>query len=215
MKVMKVVTKPTPVTSKEDITNEKKPFNIDWNFIRELEGFSLVGYIPAEEKETSSANSNRVKSGVTICAGFDLGQHNWTYLREELNLPNEIAVKLIPYMGIVGKEAKWLLSEQPLRLTRPEAELVDERVKQDKALAVAKMYGEDEFYKLPSEAQTVVMAVAFQYGNLPKRTPKFWKLCKAKEWLEVVLELEDFGDSYNTRRNKEAQLLLTAVTDMC
>lgn len=60
--------------------------------------------------------------------------------------------------------------------------------------------GAGEFYKLPTEAQTVIASVAFQYGNLATSAPKFWAEATSKDWSGAISELRDFGDVYNTRR---------------
>ena len=64
-----------------------------------------------------------------------------------------------------------------------------------------------DFQDLPSNKQTVLASVAFQYGDLPKKTPKFWKYATSDDWDSVKRELNDFKDDYPTRRRKEAKLL--------
>ena len=75
--------------------------NIDWNFIKTLEGNNLVGKVPDAEGS---------KSGVTIASGFDLGARN---LADLSGLPEEIINNLKPFLGFKGAEAeeiagKWL-----------------------------------------------------------------------------------------------------------
>jgi hypothetical protein len=57
------------------------------------------------------------------------------------------------------------------------------------------------------ECQTVVASVAFQYGDLSLRTPNFWQQVTTENWQAALANLQDFGDKYPTRRNKEADLL--------
>ena len=58
----------------------------------------------------------------------------------------------------------------------------------------------------------VVSSVGFQYGsNLAKATPRFWDAVTNGRWQDAVDELRNFGDSYSTRRNKEADLLQKAI----
>ena len=65
-----------------------------------------------------------------------------------------------------------------------------------------------KFSNLPSEIQTVIASVTFQYGiNLNLRAPKFWKAVTAQDWNKTLSILRNFGDKYGTRRNKEANLL--------
>jgi hypothetical protein len=49
--------------------------------------------------------------------------------------------------------------------------------------------------------------VAFQYGDLARRTPNFWRQVTEKKWADVIANLRNFGDHYATRRNVEADLL--------
>ena len=69
---------------------------IDFGFIKELEGFRLTGYVPKEKgKELGT-------SGVTIASGFDLGAHN---INDLAGLPEDLIQKFSPYLGLKGKEA--------------------------------------------------------------------------------------------------------------
>jgi hypothetical protein len=73
------------------------------------------------------------------------------------------------------------------------------------------MYNADskiDFCDLTKGVQTVIMSVAFQYGYLPNRTPKFWNAVVNQDWVKAVWHLENFGDVYKRRRLKEAKLLL-------
>ena len=67
--------------------SKRKP-NIDWDFIRQLEGFELTGYVPKD----MDAN-DRVPSGVTIVGGFDLGQHSVEDL-VAMQVPDTLLLKL-------------------------------------------------------------------------------------------------------------------------
>ena len=49
--------------------------------------------------------------------------------------------------------------------------------------------------------------MAFQYGDLKTKTPKFYKLALAGDWQGVYNVLMDFEDNYPTRREKEAAYL--------
>ena len=63
------------------------------------------------------------------------------------------------------------------------------------------------FESLPSNKQTAIASVAFQYGDLAKKTPNFWQYATSGNWDSVKRELNDFKDKYPTRRKKEAALL--------
>lgn len=188
-----------------------KDFDIAWKFIQLLEGFELKGYIPVEEK----GKKNKVKSGVTIASGFDLGQHNPEYLNrfltsKETPLSPETIDKLMPYMSYTGAVAKRKLKANPLTITKVEALEINKAVKRDKAIELEADYNhvvQTNFRDLPQELQTVIMSVAFQYGDLAKRTPNFWASVVANDWELVHKNLSNFGDKYSTRRKKEAKLV--------
>lgn len=177
-----------------------------------LEGFETVGYVPSERHE----RNNRVVSGVTIASGFDLGQHNLTYL-DKLKLPVKVYQALEPYMGLKGNKARRKLKEIPLRLTEDEAMDINVAVKHDKAVEVAERYNRDSeinYYSLPRAIQTVIMSVGFQYGDLSKRTPNFWRVVTSGDWERAVWHLNHFGDDYDRRRGLEANVLAQHLKTM-
>ena len=169
---------------------------IDWNFIASLEGFSARGYVPEPEKS---------QSGVTIGGGVDLGQLNEARLKS-LNLPETTYVKLAPYLGFKGEPALRLLTQKPLVLTREEALDVTRGLEEEFEEALRFMYG-DTWDQLSGEMQTIVASVAFQYGHLPSRTPRFFAATKANDVLATIAELKHFRDAYGTRRHREAAYL--------
>lgn len=187
------------------IKKQKETLNIDWDFIKILEGFEVKGYVPSEKHE----RNNRVVSGVTIASGFDLGQHSAEYFKE-IKLSPKIIQKLLPYMGLKGAKARRKLKELPLILTVEQANDINKAVKHNKAMQVAKLYNRDseiDFFSLPRAIQTVIMSVGFQYGDLSKRTPNFWRVVTSGDWERAVGHLRGFGDDYDTRRNQEANVL--------
>lgn len=190
------------------VEKKEEEVNIDWNFIKKLEGYELKGYVPSEKRE----RNNRVVSGVTIASGFDLGQHSVDYL-DKLNLKEDLKEKLRPYFGLKGNKARRFLKQNPLVITEAEGNAINKAVKMDKAIEVAEAYNRDakniNFYSLPKEIQTVIMSVGFQYGNLRKRTPNFWKVVTSGDWERAVWHLNNFGDVYKTRRRTESKKLAT------
>ncbi len=181
------------------------PESIDWEFIASLEGKGVTtGYVP------DAAGS---QSGVTIATGFDLGQRNEADLTS-LGLSSTLITKLKPYLGLKAKAAVDLLAKTPLTITGDESKEIDNKVRAQKVPLLKERYrtATDNtknvlFDDLPSQAQTVIASVSFQYGNLSTRAPKFWKAVTTQDWTESVKVLRSFGDSYPTRRGKEADLL--------
>jgi GH24 family phage-related lysozyme (muramidase) len=180
------------------------PENIDYKFLSDLEGGSKTsGYVPA---------AGVSKSGVTIATGFDLGQRNESDLNR-LNLNAVLVKKLKPYLGLKAKSAQDYLKKNPLQISVAEAQSIDKSVKSAHIAQLKEKYNSvpgnnKKFSDIPSEAQTVVASVSFQYGvGLSTRTPKFWKAVTTQDWKDAVKILKSFGDAYPTRRKKEAALL--------
>lgn len=180
------------------------PVNIDYKFISELEGGSKTsGYVPAVGIS---------RSGVTIATGFDLGACNENDLKK-LKLSSQLVNILKPYLGLKGKNAQDKLKEKQLILTKEECQKIDKAVKAAHIQKLQLKYNSAagnkvKFDDLPSQAQTVIASVSFQYGvGLDIRAPKFWKAVTSQNWTNAVKVLKSFGDVYPTRRNKEALLL--------
>ena len=174
--------------------------NIDFDFIHQLEGFSYKGYVPAPETS---------KSGVTVAAGFDIGQCSAQEITS--NFTQELADKLLPYVGKIKQEACAALEHIPLTITDDDAKQITDFTT---GTAVARLNNEWnnsasslEFDQLATQCATVIASVAFQYGSLPKRTPNFWYQVTEGHWHDALANLRNFGDKYPTRRNKEADLL--------
>lgn len=181
-------------------------YSIDFSFIAHLEGGSATrGYVP------DAGNSC---SGVTIATGFDLGQRQLADL-QALDLPDTLAERLRPYLGLTGHAAMAQLSTQPLSITAAQAEQIDEAYKEPFINRLAASYGKcggGDFAQLPAQMQTVIASVAFQYGDLASRTPNFWKQVVAHDWNGAHSNLLNFGDRYTSRRRQEAELLFQAMS---
>lgn len=181
------------------------PDLIDYTFISDREGSTkLEGYVPA---------ANVSKSGVTIATGFDLGQRNRADLTA-LSLPVSLIDTLAPYLGTKGTAAEKLLKDTPLKITLLDANSIDKAVKQQLVDTLSTRYNAAPdnspvvmFTDLPAEAQTAIASVAFQYGNLATKAPRFWKAASSQDWVTAEKELRSFGDAYPTRRLLEAGLL--------
>lgn len=178
--------------------------NIDYKFISDLEGGRITtGYVPA----VKSSNS-----GVTIATGFDLGQRSRKDL-ESLNVGKNLIEILSPYLGLTKQAAKDKLIKSPLVISDLQAEQIDKLIKAQETKRIIFNYNRSsktKFEDLPSQAQTVIASVSFQYGsNLKLATPIFWKAVTEQNWEKTIKILKDFGDAYPTRRKKEAKLLET------
>lgn len=175
---------------------------VNFDFIAELEGKAVLnGYVPDPDKSNS---------GVTIATGFDLGQRSDSDLAAMLPEHSELVDKLAPYCLLKRNRAVAALTRLPLHITNAEAKAIDNAVKQQLIGLLQQRYNLAAprlFTELPEEMQTVIASVAFQYGDLASRCPKFWQSAVNGWGLGMINELRNFGDRYPTRRNREANYL--------
>lgn len=173
---------------------------IDFKFIGKLEGCESNGYVPDPEGS---------QSGVTIASGFDIGQREEGEIRDAFSA--ELAEKLIPYVGMKKQQAYEFLQSNPLQVTDDEVEAINRYSHGQAERNLRQQWQQSDpaqdFDDLDEACQTVVASVAFQYGNLAKRTPNFWKQVTQGDWSAAIANLRNFGDKYATRRNQEADLL--------
>jgi hypothetical protein len=173
---------------------------VNFGFISGLEGGpTCTGYVPDPKYS---------KSGVTIATGFDLGQRSVNDL--QTLLPQALVQKLAPYCGLTKHDAVTALHDTPLSITPDDANLIDLCVKSQLLEQLQHRYNRDSvlpFDLLKEQQQTVIASVAFQYGNLARRCPNFWRAATQQNWHQMAIELRDFGDRYHSRRNREANYL--------
>jgi GH24 family phage-related lysozyme (muramidase) len=176
--------------------------NVDFQFIKEQEGFKLNGYVPKDADGKILG-----ESGVTIASGFDIGQRNEQDL---LGLPEDIQTALKPYLGLTLEQADNKLKKEPLNLTKAQAEIINKFAKKEALRKLSKQWKEKtgtDFESLPQNQATPIASVAFQYGDLKTKTPKFWEQVTTGQWGEAKKELANFGDDYGSRRKRELDYL--------
>lgn len=177
--------------------------NVNFGFIAALEGGQvLTGYVP------DAAKSN---SGVTIATGFDIGQRSDSDLVTLLPKHSDLVDKLAPYCGLKNMAAVAALTKAPLQISRAEATAIDTAVKQQMLTRLVQRFNKValcSFADLSPALQTVIASVAFQYGDLASRCPRFWHAATTANSSGVVNELKNFGDRYPTRRQSEANYLI-------
>jgi len=159
----------------------------DW--ITANEGGSLLnGYVPRARKGTD-------QSGVTIGAGYDLGQHSAGDLRA-LNLPDDLIKRLTPYVGLQGQDARDALAKQPLSIGRGEANQIDQGAFDSYLNSAGDAYdqaaGEGAFAKLPWQAQTAISDLWYNMNDLRKRAPDFWRQVTTGDWNGAYQNLQNF-----------------------
>jgi len=176
--------------------------NIDFDFIKANEGFELQGYVPVDKN-----NKPLGHSGVTIASGFDLGQR---CLKDISGFYKELRDKLIPYLELQGEEA--LEVAHTLCISEEEGNKINNFAKrQEIGRLQEKWYDKtnSDFKLLPQNQATVIASVAFQYGDLESKTPKFWAQITSGDWEAAYNNLLNFGDRYPSRRKREAKYLRT------
>ena len=171
---------------------------IDYDFISSKEGgLTTVANVPDAENS---------ESGVTISAGFDLGARNKSDL-EGLGLSESLIEKFDEYLGRQGVEAEEYLKENPLSITISEAKEIYTKVKEQSTTKLTNRFNNDSsvnFSDIPSEWQTVITSVEYQYGSAKAKTPTFWGQVTTQNWDSALSNLDNFGDRYPTRRKSEA-----------
>ena len=186
---------------------------IDWDFLDKREGGQqLWGYVPTHDGD------NKDKSGVTIATGFDLGQHNLDDLKK-MGLSNTLIKKLYLYLGFRDEDAWGYLQKFPLKITKEEADQIDEAMKVKVVMRLARDFrlrtGE-AFTLLPPQVQTVLFSLAWNFGealplNLPDTYGKFLKSWESGDWSTFQTQLANFpskNPELRKRRLKEAEYLL-------
>ena len=174
---------------------------IDFEFIEAREGgMELIAYVPFKRKSNS---------GVTISVGFDLGARNKNDLKR-LNLNDDLIKKLEPYLGMKKLVADEYLKKHPLSITQEQGELIYINNKTQATKRLIDKYNADsnvKFNCIPSQAQTVIASVEYQYGSAKKGTKNFWRQVTEQSWQEAYDNLMNFQDDYAPRRILEAKLL--------
>ena len=178
---------------------------IDWQFIKDREGFRRDLYWVRDPAHPSQAHPN---SGVTVGTGFDLGRRTVDGLRA-MGMPEALVRKLTPYLGVRGEAARALVTRRPLVLSEREADTLDVLERGHKAVSVAQAYNAHSnvrFQDLPSGFQTAIASVHFQYGSITA-TPTFMRQVANQQWGAAIHNLRNFGDAFAPRRNLEADLM--------
>lgn len=182
--------------------------SIDYAFVERLEARKLIGYVPRHNDGTVFENS-----GVTVATGVDFGHRDRSEI-VSMFIPDALKRKLFPYLGLRGERAADALRARPLILSQDEATVLDVAVQRQTLYQLEGRFNRDskvQFDSLPSEAQTVLMSLAWNFGaDLDEHIPTGWALAIASRWDELAHWLETTHwrqPELAERRNKEAALL--------
>lgn len=166
------------------------------SFLKSVEGNRYSPYVP-----------DSGKSGVTIGIGVDLGNMD---LSDAEGIPQDIRARINPYLGVTGDDAEQALEAHALALSKEEIDLLSIEAISIHLNELARWYNKASsipFSHLTDNQQLVLLSVKYQYGDLPQRTPKFWRYATDNDWQSVYYELMNFGDDYPSRRRREAKLI--------
>lgn len=178
------------------------PLQINHDMIARLEGRAINrAYVP---------NPRTSKSGATVATGVDLGQMEESEL-SSLSIPATLKAKLAPYTGFIKQDAVNFLAKNPLTLTDAEVTALDHAIINRELAEIVAKYnrevGVGAFENLNGFKQTVIFSVYYQYGDLARRAPRFWKQITTGDWEGAYRNLKDFGDAYDARHEIEAAYL--------
>lgn len=187
---------------------------IDWQIVTNLEGGNqLKGYIP---------NNGGIvigRSGVTIAAGFDIGQHSIQEIKN-MNLPSALEAKLLPYAyPLIKQNALDYLKSHPLSITYEESVAIN-AASHAVALAHLQVAYDDAtgikgaFYDLPANTQTALASFAFQVGSIAKYNAAVWSDLTHFHWNDAVNKLQSMTQ-YQDRRQTEANLIQGDQSNGC
>jgi hypothetical protein len=180
------------------------------SILEKLEGKLSRGYVPCRSGVPLGA------SGVTIGTGIDLGQQSDASL-SGWNLPDKLAGKLRPYLGLKKMDAVAYLKNHPLTLSEEEVSTLDRAVHKKYIQETAVLFGEDRFEEAPKQAQAVAVSLHYQFGT-PVRAASpglrlAWNAIRDKRYQEAAAYLTSprgwSGDhqQYMARRKQEAAFL--------
>lgn len=186
--------------------------DIDLDFLRGEEGFSLGGIVPMTSEGTPHPNS-----GPTFGTGIDMTQQSAQSLIAAGVEPSTVE-QLGPLLGkgLKGEDAMAAIQKYNIQLNQAQADQMDRAIINRDTERLASQFSKAsgrEFDDLPREMQTVLASVGHQYGDLPGRTPNFWKQMTKGEHDKALKNLRNFGDDFPSRRNREADLFQKAMID--
>lgn len=183
---------------------------VDFTFLEREEGKRiLTGYVPTKNGQVIG------KSGVTIATGIDLGQRTVQQITRT-NLPEDLKLKLLPYLGKRQNEAINELRRKPLLITEGEAKALDDEIlKGDigRMICIYDLHSHQPFELIPNQAKTVLASLAINFGpNIYKILPNTWRFAVTGDWKGLARRLENFPSKQpelEARRKREAALLTT------
>lgn len=209
---MKIPFLSTCLKNQENKDTRKRYDGIDLEFMKVVEGVKKEFYVPKNNKGVPLG-----KSGVTVGPGYDLGQRS----KEDTEVKNlkkkapRLYERMEPFIGLTKYDADNALREiKPDPLTEEELDiLIKHSIETYHNLLTSVFIPSEVWNEMDEGIRTVVFSVMYQYGNLTKRTPKFYQYVMGRDYVGMIEELSAFGDDYPTRRRLEVMYALCYSKD--
>ncbi len=176
---------------------EQKSF--EDTFLEQQEGFKSKAYLDTRGNPT-------IGMGVNLAA-FDVKSLRDTGISEN------IISKVLPLLGAKGEVAKQRIKDFPVSLDENEALELSKAIKQASKETLESQYKTEtgaSLEDLPVQARTVMLSLAYNFGDIKKKLPTFWDYATMGRWDEAsnFLEKQTWKQPELTaRRQKEAALL--------
>ena len=167
------------------------------------------GGIPNDARVPWNEKSRHNKSGVTVGAGFDVGQNRDEKTLRNYGLPEAIVQKLKKYVKLQKKEAKTFLKNNPLNLTDEENDIINRlvipRIGKDTINTWNNHVNRNRerypnaptFHELNSDQQTLLFSRYYnEGGNWIKNNPKIVDAILQNDWNKVTEEWQKSIDQF-------------------
>ena len=187
---------------------------IDWNYVAHHEMLGsqplTTGYVPMQNGYVIA------NSGVTIAAGFDIGQHSISDLNH-MGLSQDLVTNLMWYTQLTKNDAVSALNLRPLTITNDDVLAINKAAHSEALSRLVTSYDSATqraggFWLLPSEAQTAIADMAFQFGSINQYHSNLWSDIISSNWSQLVSDLK-LETSYTGRRTDEANLLQSGMNN--
>lgn len=189
-------------------TNMGYPIGINFRFLSVLEGGSgHIANIPLNRADAENNKDLNNRSGVTVGAGFDLGQIRegpaGTATLRKYGFPEPLVQKLSPYLGLKRRDAYHALGKKPLTLSDRELDFINRQVmtlygnkcivQWDKVTREKRKKGVNRlyFHELTSGQQTIIFSRYYHQGpGWRERNKEMYRSMSNNDWDEVARQLE-------------------------
>lgn len=182
---------------------EQKSF--EDTFLEQQEGFKPKAYLDT-------------RGNPTIGMGVNLGAFDVKSLRDT-GVSENVISKVLPLLGTKGELAKQRIKDYPVSLDEDEALELSKAIKQASKDTLESQYKTEtgaSLEDLPVQARTVMLSLAYNFGDIKKKLPTFWDYATMGRWDEAsnFLEKQTWKQPELTaRRQKEAALLKEIAPD--